>query len=92
VLAVTRLLALVISMLLSCFVEFACSCVILGSSWFVILIPHMMLSSFEHNSLTRRQYAFSSFMCDDSESGGKMRRKAYVSEDKHENRILVRAD
>jgi len=31
-------------------------------------------------------------MCDDSESRGKMRRKAYVSEDKAENRILVRAD
>jgi hypothetical protein len=31
-------------------------------------------------------------MSDDSESGGKTRRKAYVSEDKHENRILVRAD
>jgi hypothetical protein len=30
---------------------------------------------------TRRQYAFSSFMGDDSESRGEMRRKAYVSED-----------
>jgi len=31
-------------------------------------------------------------MCDDSESRGKMRRKAYVSEEKHENRILERAN
>ena len=46
VLAVTRLLALVISMLLSWFVGFGCSCVILASSRFVILISHMMLSSF----------------------------------------------
>jgi len=51
-----------------------------------------MHSSLEHNSLTRRQYAFSSFTGDDSESMGEMRRKAYVSEDKHENRILARAD
>ena len=56
------------------------------------LISLMMLSSFKHRELTRRQYAFSPFMCDGSESMGEMRRKAYVSEDKHENRILVRAD
>jgi hypothetical protein len=31
-------------------------------------------------------------MRDDSESGGEMRRNAYVSEEKDENRILVRAD
>jgi hypothetical protein len=31
-------------------------------------------------------------MCDGSESRGKMRRNAYVSEDMDENRILVRAD
>jgi hypothetical protein len=31
-------------------------------------------------------------MGDDSESGGEMRRKAYVSEEEDENRILVRAD
>jgi len=45
------------------------------------LISIMMLSLFRHRELTRRQYAFSPFMNDGSESRGEMKRNAYVSED-----------
>ena len=45
------------------------------------LISIMMLSLFRQRELTRRQYVFSPFMNDGSESRGEMKRNAYVSED-----------
>lgn len=42
------------------------------------------ISFLEHIHWTRRQYAFSPFINDGSESGGEMKRNAYVSEDMHE--------
>ena len=52
---------------------------------FAISIHSCMMGSFlEHIHWTRRQYAFSPFMCDGSESRGEMKRNAYVSEDMHE--------